>query len=103
MSKIAHSRLLTLLLTAGILAGCTCAVERSPYDPVTFRQWYEMPVVKKQTYLEDTIPSLEMQYDEDIPELAEGLDKLFVNCDRDCRERDMTYILENLNIQYTIR
>ncbi|MCA9394539.1 MAG: hypothetical protein KC900_10075 [Candidatus Omnitrophica bacterium] len=103
MSKRTHLRLFTLLLTAGFLTGCTCAVERSPYDPLTYRQWYEMPVPKKLAYLEDTIPSLEMTYEQEPEDLADGLDKLYLQCDRDCRDQDMIHILENMTVIHTIK
>ncbi len=98
-----NKALFSLIAVTALCAGCTCAVNPTPYGPLTYRQWYELPVAKKQTYLEDTIPTVELEYDGDIAEITESLDELYTRCDKDCRAQDMTYILDNLMVMYTLK
>lgn len=88
-----------------ITSGCAglCAKNEPLNYQLTYRQWYEMPATRKQTYLEDIIPTLQMQYNGDIPQITESLDELYLSCDNACREQEMVYVLENLTIMYTIK
>lgn len=97
-------RMIVLFTGMIVLVGCAPAAhESSPVWELSFRQWYGMPVTRKQTYLEETIPRLDMHYEGGIAEIANSLDELYLSCDRDCRNQDMHAILENLQIMYTLK